>query len=338
MRRELRLPGHVLTSRRRFPLVILAAALIVVAHGAGGQSTHDLTRMGILFPWPRAQPPVVGVEALLERLSDLGWTEGRNLTIERRWAQDSDQLSALAAELIAQNVAILVVPGPQATLAALRVTKSIPIVTVGFTDPVAAGVAVSLNRPGGNLTGVTVGDPQLWNGKRLEILTEVIPGLQRVAVLWDANVKRDHQQLDAVATKLGLRLHHLAIRSPAELENAFKTARSGHAGAVMVMETPLLTLNAPLVAQHGAKYRLPVISVFSRMVEDGALVSYGPDLTDLFRHAAVHVDKILRGASPAVIPIEQPSTFELVINLRTAQELRITFDDAFLQRADRIIK
>jgi ABC transporter substrate binding protein len=158
-----------------------------------------------------------------------------------------------------------VVPGPQATFAALGVTKSIPIVTVGFTDPVAAGVVVSLARPGGNLTGVTVADPQLWTGKRLEILTEAIPGLQRVAVLWDASVKESTQQMDAEAGKIGLRLHHLAIRSTAELEDAFKTARSGHAGAVMVMQTPLFTLNAPLVAEQGMKYRLAVMSLFSRM-------------------------------------------------------------------------
>jgi len=177
-----------------------------------------------------------------------------------------------------------VVPGPHATFAALGVTKSIPIVTVGFTDPVAAGVVVSLARPGGNLTGVTVADPQLWTGKRL---TEAIPGLQRVAVLWDASVKESTQQMDAEAGKIGLRLHHLAIRSTAELEDAFKTARSGHAGAVMVLQTPLFTLNAPLVAEQGMKYRLAVMSLFSRMVEDGALVSYGPNVTQLFRHAAI---------------------------------------------------
>jgi len=180
-----------------------------------------------------------------------------------------------------------VVPGPHATFAALGVTKSIPIVTVGFTDPVAAGVVVSLARPGGNLTGVTVADPQLWTGKRLEILTEAIPGLQRVAVLWDASVKESTQQMFAEAGKIGLRLHHLAIRSTAELEDAFKTARSGHAGAVMVLQTPLFTLNAPLVAEQGMKYRLAVMSLFSRMVEDGALVSYGPNVTQLFRHAAI---------------------------------------------------
>jgi putative ABC transport system substrate-binding protein len=323
-------------SRRCFLLVLLAAVSILVPSGAEAQSTRETPRLGILFPWPPPKTPVP-FQVLLQRLSDLGWTEGKNLIVERRWAENPDRLSALAAELLEQNVAILVVPGAQATFAALSVTKTIPIVTIGFTDPVAAGVVVSLARPGGNLTGVTVADPQLWTGKRLEILTEAIPGLQRVAVLWDARAKQSNQQMDAEAGKLGLRLHHLAIRSTAELENAFKAARSGRAGAVMIMETPLFTMNASLIAEQGMKYRLPVMPLFSRMVEDGALVSYGPNLTQLFRHAAVHVDKILRGTSPAIIPIEQPSTFELVINLKTAKALAMAIPTSFLQRADRII-
>ena len=318
-------------------LLLLAASQILVPLKVWSQSTRESQRIGILLPGAPTQR-FTEVDALLERLSALGWTQGKNLIIERRWVENSEQLRPRIVELLASDLAVLIVPGPQATLAALAATQSVPLVTIGFTDPVAVGVVANLARPGGNLTGVTVSDPQLFTGKRLEIIAEALPGLQRAAVLWDAGVEKGYPQMDIEASRLGLRLHHLVVSNVGELEHAFRNARTAGAGAMVVMETPLFTLNAPLVAQHGIKYQLPVMTLFSRMVEDGALISYGPNLMELFRRAALHVDKILRGNSPATIPMEQPDTFELVINLRTAKALNKAIPPRLLARVDRIVE
>lgn len=323
---------------RPFMVATLALVLLFAPLSAPAQNTP---RLGVLSTGSPTGPSPA-TDALLKRLHDLGWIEGRTLVIERRWAEHSGQFPALASELVAMKVNVILTPGPHATSAAKAATTTIPIVMVSSADPVTTGLVSSLARPGGNLTGVTVAVPELFVGKRLEILAQTIPGVNLVAVFWDASVKPPSQswtgKMDADALRLGLRLHHARVRSTAEFESAFQAARAGGSGAVLVMETPLFTANATLVAEHGVKYRLPVMTLTSQMAERGALVSYGPDLIDLFLRAAVQVDKILRGASPATLPIEQPTRFPLVINLKTARTLGITIPPSLLLRADRVIE
>jgi putative tryptophan/tyrosine transport system substrate-binding protein len=281
---------------------ILAISLLAAPPGADAQQS---ARLGILLTGSPSGPTAI-LDAFLRRLAEFGWVEGRTLVVERRRAEHPGQFPALAAELVALKVNVILTPGPQATSAAKAATTSIPIVMIASTDPVAAGLVANLARPGGNLTGVTVADPELITGKRLEILTQAIPGRPRVAALWDASVKPPGQEstdkVDAEASRLGLRLHHAAVRSAAEFEEAFRAARASGAGAVLVVEKPLFTVNATLVAEYGVKYRLPVMTLFSQMVERGALISYGPDLTELFPAL-----RGVRGQDPARRDARQPS-------------------------------
>jgi len=278
--------------------------------------------------------------AFTKKLGELGWVEGRNLSVEARWAKDADSLPGLAAELVRLGVDIILTPGPVATSAANRATSTIPIVMIASTDPRRAGAA-GLAHPGGNLTGLTIGQTEVVNEKRLELLKEALPEISRVAILWDVervSNAADAAVLLAAARSLKLQLQQLDVTKAADFEPAFRAAQQGGAGAVVLVESPRAVVNRTLIAQLALKHRLPVMSQFSRLVEAGGLMSYGPDLSDLFDRAASYVDKILKGAKPGDLPIEQPTKFELVINLKTAKALGLMIPQSLMQRADHVIE
>ena len=279
--------------------------------------------------------------AFTKQLGDLGWIEGQNIVIDRRWADAPENFIGLAADAVRTKPAVVLTAGPEATRAAQQATSAIPIVMIGSSDPRVMGVS-SLAHPGGNLTGLTIGPPELTSEKRLQLVKEALPGLTRVAVVWDVTRASDsgvtEAKMGAAARVLRLRLQHLEVKSAGGFAPAFATAKQDNAGAVLLVESPRAVANRVLIAELGFKHRLPIMSQFSPIVDAGGLMSYGPDLGDLFRRAATYVDKILKGTKPADLPVEQPTKFELVINLKTAKALGLTIPQSLLLRADEVIQ
>ena len=280
------------------------------------------------------------VEALRQGLREQGYVEGTNIVIEYRWAEGRlDRLPDLAAELVHLKVDLIVAHGTQAPVAAKQATRTIPIVMTSAGDPVASGLVASLARPGGNVTGFGLLIPEL-GAKRLQLFKEIIPGLSRVALLWNpANPYATQlwKETAAGASTLGMRLQSLKVRDASELEGAFREASGGRADILVIAEDPLTVGYRTQIAAPAAKNRLPAMAGFREFVDAGGLLSYGASLTDLYRRAAIYVDKILKGATPADLPIEQPTKFELVINLKTAKALGLTIPPAGLARADEVI-
>ena len=279
--------------------------------------------------------------AFAKQLNDLGWIEGQNLVVDRRWTDTPEEFIGLAADAVRAKPAVILAAGPDATRAAQQATSTIPIVMIASSDPRVMGVG-SLARPGGNLTGLTIGQPEVTSEKRLQLAKEALPALTRVTVLWDVKRSADAgsspASMAAAANVLGLRLQHLDVKGPSDFFTAFAAAKRDNAEAVLLVESPRAVAKRAAIAELGLKHRLPIMSQFSRIVEAGGLMSYGPDLTDLFRRASTYVDKILKGAKPADLPIEQPTKFDLVINLRTAKALGLTIPPSLLLRADQVIE
>jgi putative ABC transport system substrate-binding protein len=274
-------------------------------------------------------------------LRDLGWVEGKNISIEYRYAEGRrDRLPDLAADLVRLKVEVIVTSSGPAALAAQKATRAIPIVMSVAGDPVASGLVESLARPGGNVTGLSQMGPDLA-GKRLELLKEMVPKLSRVAVLWNPQglgSTLTWKELQLAAQQLGLQLHSLEVRSPNDFDKAFEGATKARAGALLVTAEPMITTNLERIAGLAAKSRLPSIFQSSQFADAGGLATYGPDRADGFRRTAIFVDKILKGAKPGDLPVEQPTKFQLVINLKTAKALGITIPQTVLYRADRVIE
>ena len=280
-----------------------------------------------------------GTYALLEPLAALGYIQGKTIILEFRNAGGRvDRLPALAAELVQLNLDVIVAWGVEPLEAVRKATNRIPIVMVARGDPVATGLVASLAKPGGNITGVTVAGPEIA-GKRLELLKEALPGLSRVAVLRDpAHEPAYLHETESAARALNLRLLVLTVRAAADLDGAFKVAVKQRAQAMLINETSMLTANRAKLAELAVRNRLPAIGSWKSSPVAGLLMSYGPEQSDLFRRAATYVDKILKGAKPADLPIEQPSKFELVINLKTAKALGLTVPPTLLAQADEVIE
>jgi putative ABC transport system substrate-binding protein len=280
-------------------------------------------------------------QAFRAGLRELGWIEGANLAIEYRYADGkSDRLPDLAAELVRMKVEVIVTSFTSATLAARNATKAIPIVMVAAADPVASGLVRSEAKPGGNVTGLSQLISEL-GGKRLELLAAIVPKLSRVAVLWDSrSLSSTHywKALQEPARRLGLELHSLEIGSAGDLEPAFQDATRARAGALLVTGAPVITTNERRIADLAVKARLPSTAIGAEFANAGGLATYGPDRADLYRRAAAYVDKILKGAIPGDLPVEQPTKFELVINLATAKALGLTIPPAVLRQADALIR
>jgi ABC-type uncharacterized transport system substrate-binding protein len=283
-------------------------------------------------------------EAFLQGLRDLGCVEGRNVVIEYRSAEGKlDRLPALAAELVALQVDVIVAGGPAHALAAKQATRTIPIVFASAADPVTDGLVTSLAWPGGNITGLSNLGSKLV-GKGLEQLTQAVPGFSRVAVLWqpgafgEGTEKDMLKEVEVAAPALGVRIQFVEARGPADFDRAFSDMIRARAGALTVLPSTMLLSERKRLVDLTAKNRLPAVYASREFVDAGGLMSYGPNLADMFRRAATYVDKILKGAKPGDLPVEQPTKFELVINLKTAKALGLTIPQSLLVRADEIIQ
>ena len=276
-----------------------------------------------------------------EALRELGWIEGKNIVFEGRYAEDRlDRLPALAVDLVRLNVDVIVAVGTLAHLAAKQATTTIPIVMANAGDPVGSGLVASLAQPGGNITGLSIMSPDLA-GKRLEILKEVLPDVFRVAVLWNAANPYSalvFRETEATAQKLRINIQSLEVRGPADVDSALTASIERGAGAIIAVEDPLTFGQRKLIAEFSAKNRLPTIYGLRELAESGGLLTYGASLRDLWHRAAGYVDKILKGAKPGDLPVQQPTKFELVINLKTAKTLGLTIPPSLLARADEVIE
>ena len=285
--------------------------------------------------------PSVYSPLLFDNLRELGWIEGKNVTFEHRFAENRlERLPELAAELVRLNVDVIVAVGTLGPLAAKRATTTIPIVMLSAGDPLGTGLVDSLARPGGNVTGMSLMVPDL-GGKRLELLKELLPRLSRVAVFWNAANPYPaivFKETQAAGRTLGIEVHSLEVRGPDDLDGAFAAARQQHPDALISVEDPLIFTYRKRIADFAVAEQLPSLHGFSEEVKAGALIFYGANQPDLIRRAAGYVDKILKGAKPADLPVQQPTTFELVINLKTARALGLEVPPTLLARADEVIE
>ena len=320
-------------------IVIMAGLLLAAALAAGAKATP---KVGYLSIGSASDPRRAALlEAFKQGLRDLGYVDGKNILLEVRFAEgDYDRVPDLAAELVRLKVDVLVAYSTVATRAAQNATRSIPIVMSAVVDPVTTGLVAGLGQPGGNVTGLSLMAPELV-GKQLQLLKELVPKLSRVAVLWNpANASGGPQLREAeiAARALGLGLQPLQARGPDDIDRAFAAMTRERAGAVIVVVDGVLIDNRSRIATLAEKARLPAIYGLREHVQAGGLMFYGANLADQNRHAAIFVDKILKGAKPANLPIEQPTTFELVVNLKAAKTLGLAIPQSLLLRADEVIQ
>jgi putative ABC transport system substrate-binding protein len=306
-----------------------------------GQQAAKLPRIGFLAVGSREGRAFL-IEGFLQGLREHDYVEGQNIVIEYRFSEDrNDRLPALAAELVALKVQLILASGTPASFAAKDATSTIPIVMGGIAaDPVETGLVASLARPGGNITGMSMMTSQL-GGKRLELLKKTMPGLARVAVFWNPPNPAYGpilRELEAAAPTLGLKLQRLEVRVPEDFEGAFEAASRQRAGALIAPGDPLVTNRPRMVADLALKYRLPTMMDIKEFVEAGGLLSLGLNLADSYRRAATHVDKILKGANPGDLPMEQPTKFDLFVNLKTARALGLSIPQSVLLQATQVIQ
>jgi putative ABC transport system substrate-binding protein len=322
-------------------ICLLLTVFLATVFSAEAQQSAKVPRIGYLSgATPDGQS--ARLEAFRQGLRELGYVEGKNVVIEYRYAEEKlDRLPALAAELVRLKVDVIVTGGAVITRAAKDATVTVPIVMAQDSDPVVNGFVASLARPGGNITGLSNFAPEL-SGKQLELLKEIIPKLSRVAVFGtSSNNPANAQQLreiDLAAGGFKVKVQYLAVQSPKDIETAFRAADEGRAGAILVLAGPIFNSNRPKITKLAVKSRVPAIYSHSQYVVDGGLMTYGASLPDLDRRAATYVDKILKGAKPAELPIEQPKKFELIINLKAAKQIGLTIPPNVLVRADKVIK
>ena len=326
-------------SNRRDVLFLLGATALA-PRLVRAQAPAKVRRIGLLSSFSSSDATLLH-QAFREGLRDLGWVEGKNISIEDRYAEGrSNRLPELAADLVRLKVDIIVTGFTSDALAGKNATRVIPIVMAAAGDPVASGLVVSLARPGGNITGLSQMSMEL-GGKRLELLKEMVPKLSRVGVLWNPQGAASPiywKEVQVPARQLRIQLHSLEARSPNDFEKAFEDALQARADALSIMPDPVFTTNLKRIAGLAAKSRLPSIYHISEFADAGGLVAYGPDRADMFRRAATYVDKILKGAKPGDLPVDQATKFELVINLKTAKAIGITIPQSILVRADRVIE
>ena len=334
--------GDALIHRRRF-ISSLGVGLLAAPLAAWAQQAGKVYRIGYLSTGSASGTYLRPLEALRQGLRELGWVEGQNIVIEYRFAEGRpDRLPGLAEELVRLKVDIIVAAPTPSALAARDASRTIPIVGMGLTEPVAIGLVASLARPGGNVTGVTYSVDTDIFGKQLELLKEAVPKVRRVTVLSNPTGSPAYpltmSNVKAAARSLGLQLQLHEAREPGEFDGAFAAMAKERAVALLVFGDPMFFLHRGRLAGLALKSRLPSMSTQWQWVEAGGLMSYGPSLPDLWRRAATYVDKILKGAKPADLPIEQPTKFELVINLKTAKALGLTIPQSLLARADEVIQ
>jgi putative ABC transport system substrate-binding protein len=325
--------------KTRITVLTFCAMLFAFCVPAEAQESKKVSRIGFLTTSPSVFPG--RIEAFRQGLRELGYVEEKNIVIEWRYTEGKlDRVPALAAELVRLKVDIIVSSGPTVTNILKEATTTIPLVMAYHTDPVGTGLVASLARPGGNITGLSVLSPEL-GGKRLEILKEVVPKLSRVAVVGSSTLPANAEMLketELAAGALGVKLQFVDVLSPKDIEAAFRGAGKGRADALLAQGSGVLNANRTQVADLAVKSRLPAIYYAAEFVEAGGLMFYGVDFPDLHRRAATYVDKILKGAKAAELPVEQPKKFEFIVNLKAARQIGLTIPPNVLVRADRVIK
>jgi putative tryptophan/tyrosine transport system substrate-binding protein len=327
---------------KKILLVALCSLLLALGFSAQAQQPNKIPRIGYMTGGDPSNPGP-NVKAFRQGLRNLGYIEGKNILIEYRYAEGNlDRFPTLVTELVQLKVNVLVVTTLVGIRSAKQATKTIPIVMVTTQDPVATGIIDSLARPGGNITGVTTLTRDL-NGKRLELLKEAIVGITRVGVLWDTNAGPGpavaFKEYEVAARALKIPLQSLEVRGPnPDLDGAFQAANNGHISSIIMMNNVVLTRYQKRIAELAIKNRMPSMNELSEYVEAGGLMSYSANNADQYGRAAIYVDKILKGAKPADLPVEQPTKFELIINLKTAKQIGITIPPNVLARADKLIK
>jgi putative ABC transport system substrate-binding protein len=324
---------------RKLVVYVLCGALFALCGSAYAQHQAKIPKIGWLGG--RTPGPGTGSESFRRVLGEIGYVEGQNIVIEYRYADDKfDRLPALAHELVRQKVDVIIAPTIAEVLAAKKATSVIPIVFYNVPDPLAAGLVESLSRPGGHITGFTIIQTVLA-GKRLELLKETVPKTSSVALLWNPQDPASVQQWkesQAPARDLGLQLHSIEVSSSDQYERAFREVTKKRTGALAVTQNALALSNQKLIAHLAAKHQLPAMYPRGDFVVNGGLMCYGADREEPYRRAAVFVDKILKGAKPADLPVEQPTKFELIINLKAAKQIGLTIPPNVLARADRVIR
>jgi len=325
---------------RTISVCLLIAALLLTVSIAEAQQAKKSARIGFLSG--TSPSTATGrLNAFRQGLGELGYVEGKNIIIEYRWSEGKrERLPDLAAELVRLKVDIIVTGGPQTTRPAKQATSTIPIVMAQDPDPVGNGFVASLARPGGNITGLSSLAPEL-GGKQLELMKEIVPRLSHVAVFGTSTTSGNAQELREVelaAKAFGVKVQYLDVLSPKDIETGFRAASKGRADAILMLAGPVLVSQLAQVVDHAEKSRVPAIYPQTEYTEAGGLMYYGTNTPDLFRRAATYVDKILKGAKPADLPVEQPIKFEFIINLKTAKQIGLTIPPNVLARADKVIK
>jgi putative ABC transport system substrate-binding protein len=321
-------------------LVALCSLLLAPCSAVEAQQPTKIPRIGYLAAASRSISSA-RAEAFRQGLRELGYVEGKNIIIEYRYGEEKlNRLPAHAAELVRLKVDVIVTAAPSVTRATKKATITIPIIMAQDRDPVGNGFVASLARPGGNITGLSTLAPEV-SGKQLELLKEIVPRLSRLAVFGTSSIPGHTQSLREIELAAGafkVQLQYLAVLSPKDIETAFRAAGKGFADAVLVLPGSIFNSNRPQIVKLAAKSRLPAIYSHSQYVVQGGLMTYGASLPDLDRRAAKYVDKILKGAKPADMPVEQPQKFELLVNLKAAKQIGLTIPPNVLARADRVIK
>ena len=328
-------------SRRVF-VVSLCGGLLAAPLAADAQQTGKVPRIGVLIPGSPSVPSATqAYGAFQQGLRDLGYVEGQTLRLESRWEEGNpERIPALVAELVRLNVDVIVAGTTPTAVASKQATRTIPIVIAAISDPVGSGLVASLSRPGGNVTGMSLLVAEL-SGKRLEMLKEVVPRLSKVAIV--ANPRnpastRLRAETEAAAQSLGIQFRVIEASVPADLDRVFPAAVKAQADALLLLQSAMFSQERARIADLALKRRLPTMSGETGYAQAGGLMNYGPNIPDSWRRSAAYVDKILRGAKPSDLPVEQPTKFELVINLKTARALGLTIPPALLARADEVIE
>jgi putative tryptophan/tyrosine transport system substrate-binding protein len=319
----------------------LPALILATIQFADAQQPGKVPKIGFLVV-PSRSFFADRMESFRQGLHSLGYVEGKNIVIEYRYAEGKlDRLPELAKELAGAKVDVIVTTSTQSVLAAKNATRTIPIVFGGVQDPVASGIIDSLARPGGNATGLSILAPEL-GGKRLELLKEAVPGVSRVAFLWAPGPKgvspESVKSIKTAAHALGLLLKSLEVRDAEDFEKAFKATLAEHVQSLLTNPQPVINTHLTRIVEFASKNRLPAMYAGPEFVDAGGLMSYAPSYTDLYRRAAIYVDKILKGAKPADLPVEQPTKFEFIINLKAAKQIGLTIPPNVLARADKVIR
>jgi putative ABC transport system substrate-binding protein len=326
--------------KNKITTLALSALLFAFSSPAEAQQPKKVPRIGLLAGvYPASMS--ARIEALRQGLRERGYVEGKNIVIEYRYAEGKpDRLPAFAAELVRLKVDVIVTGGGPATRSAKEATSTIPIVMANDDDPLGSGHVASLARPGGNVTGLSTLAPEL-SGKQLEILKEILPRLSRVAVFGTSTrpgTAQSLKEIELAAGVLGVQLQYLDVIARKDIEPAFREASRARADAVLVLGSPVLNSQRRQILDFAVESRLPATYSRPEYVEDGGLMTYGVSISDLFRRAATYVDKILKGAKPADLPVEQPKKFEFIINLKAAKQIGLTIPPNVLARADRVVK